>query len=201
MTFLMFLLLLLLVFLFILDNCCSSFWFFCSSSIVVVTPLDPFVHPQQFLLFLLILMFIFINCCYFAWSFCSSSIVVTFLDHFVHFQHLLLLILYSFSTQPPITISLSITPPPPHSFNFCLCLKLLQACCNFLFHLHLNHGSLFVMFSHLYCWTKVHTHISKKVSSHTFFEITMKYVSCFSNFSTKFSYTWLMIVRILDIFT
>jgi hypothetical protein len=64
-----------------------------------------------------------------------------------------------------------------HPSTLVIHLWLLQVCCNSPSCLHLNQGSLLNMFLHLCYFTKIHTLVSKKVSSQTCLEIVMKYVS------------------------
>jgi hypothetical protein len=45
----------------------------------------------------------------------------------------------------------------------------------------LSQGSLLSLFLHLCYFTKIHTLVSKWVSSHTYFEIVVKFVSYLSN--------------------
>jgi hypothetical protein len=58
-------------------------------------------------------------------------------------------------------------------------IRLLQKCCNYLPFLHLNLNLLLGLFLKICCLTQVHTYISKWVSLHSFFEIAMKFISCF----------------------
>jgi len=58
-------------------------------------------------------------------------------------------------------------------------IRLLQRCCNCFPFLHLNLSLLLSLFLKIYCLTQVHTYISKRVNSHSFFKIAMKFISCF----------------------
>ncbi len=79
-------------------------------------------------------------------------------------------------------ISLNIKPLAPTFLTSIMSLKLLHGCCNFPSSLRLNLGSLSGLFLCGYCWTKVHTLISRRVNLHTHLEILVEYISCLSNY-------------------
>jgi hypothetical protein len=99
------------------------------------------------------------------------------------------MVLFMFSPTPYCSFSLfhwTLYPPTPpthtHIPTFVVCLWLLQGCCNFPSGSHLSQGSLLSMFSHMCYWTKIHTHVSNRVSLHTYLEIVVKFVSYLSNY-------------------
>ncbi len=58
-------------------------------------------------------------------------------------------------------------------------IRLLQRRCNCFLFLHLNLSLLLSLLLKICCLTQVHTYISKRVNSDSFFKIAMKFISCF----------------------
>jgi len=66
--------------------------------------------------------------------------------------------------------------------------RLLQRCYNCSPFLHLSPSLLLGLFMKICCPTQVHTFVSKRVSSHSIFEIIVKFIFCFFDYCKWSSY-------------
>jgi hypothetical protein len=108
-----------------------------------------------------------------------------FLEFLFNLPTPVIIIITYFFVYPSIVLlfcSDSLSTRPYSSFILLLIvcfIKLLQRCYDCPLLLHSNLSLLSGLFLKIYCPTQVHTFVSKRVSSHSFLEIAMKFNSCF----------------------